>query len=128
TAETFSVIGSPAYPPDPERLRARAAASYDRCFHPAGVARQLMAVLASGNRSSELQGIRTPTLVIHGSADRLVPPQAGKDTAAAIPGARLELIEGMGHDLPPELWPRFIELIEATARRAPTRRRSLSDA
>ncbi len=107
----FETIGSPAYPPDPERMRERAGRSYDRCFYPAGTARQLMAVLASGDRSGELATIVAPTLVIHGEADRLVPTQAGRDTAAAIPGARLEVIEGMGHDLPQQLWPRFADLI-----------------
>lgn len=113
--KTFETIGSPAYPADPVRLRERVAASFDRCFYPAGVARQLMAVLASGDRTRELRRITAPTLVIHGEADRLVPPRAGRDTAAAIPGARLELIEGMGHDLPRQLWPRFAEMIERTA-------------
>ena len=114
----FAVIGSPDYPPDRERIRERAALSYDRCFHPAGSARQLMAVLASGNRTDELARITAPTVVIHGAADRLVPPRAGRDTADAIPGARFELIDGMGHDLPRELWPRFSELIADNARSA----------
>ena len=118
TTATFSVIGSPAYPPDPEQLRERAAISYDRCFYPAGTARQLMAIMAAGNRTRELARIEVPTVVIHGDSDPLVPPQAGRDVAAAIPGARLELIEGMGHDLPRPLWPRFGELIETNARAA----------
>jgi pimeloyl-ACP methyl ester carboxylesterase len=116
--ETFETIGSPAYPADPVLLRERVAASYDRCFYPAGVARQLMAVLASGDRTRELGRITAPTQVVHGTADRLVPPRAGRDTAAAIPGARLELIDGMGHDLPRQLWPQFVEMIERTAANA----------
>jgi pimeloyl-ACP methyl ester carboxylesterase len=116
--DVFRRIGSPAYPTDVDSLRERAARSYDRCFYPAGTARQLMAVMASGNRTPQLHFIDAPSLVIHGTADRLLPPRAGRDTAAAIPGARLELIEGMGHDLPVQLWPRFAELIEANAARS----------
>ena len=118
TVAAFAAIGSPAYPPDPERLRERAARSYDRCFYPAGTARQLMAVMASGNRTAELARIEVPTVIVHGTADPLVPPRAGRDVAAAIAGARLELIEGMGHDLPRELWPRYCDLIAANARAA----------
>jgi pimeloyl-ACP methyl ester carboxylesterase len=111
----FDTIGSPAYPADPVRLRERAARSYDRCFYPTGAARQMMAILASGDRTEELRRITAPTLVIHGAADRLVPVRAGRDVAAAIPGARLEIIEGMGHDLPQQLWPRLIESINDNA-------------
>ena len=111
TVEMFGRIGSPGYPGDEERLRERVGRSYDRSFHPEGVARQLMAILASGNRRKALARITAPTLVIHGADDRLVPPAAGRDVAATIPQSRLELIEGMGHDLPPGLWPRFVSLI-----------------
>lgn len=111
----FRRIGSPAYPADLDRLRELAGRSFDRSFYPAGTARQLMAVMASGNRTPGLRSVTAPSLVIHGTADRLIPPQAGRDTAAAIPGARLELIAGMGHDLPPQLWPRFAGLIETNA-------------
>jgi len=116
----FETIGSPRFPPDPERIRERAGRSYDRCFYPIGTARQLMAVLASGNRTRHLRSIDAPTVVIHGCEDRLVPPQAGRDVAEAISGARLELIEGMGHDLPIPLWPRFQSLIEENAGRSPS--------
>ena len=115
---TFTVIGSPGFPPDPERIRERASRSYDRCFYPAGTARQLMAIMASGNRTPELLSIATPTLVIHGRADPLVPSRAGGDVAAAIPDSRLELIDGMGHDLPVELWPHFVDLIESNISRS----------
>ena len=114
----FSVIASPEYPPDENLVRDRAGRSWDRSFHPSGVARQLMAILASGDRTKELGRIQAPTQVIHGLSDRLIPVQGGKDTAAAIPGARLELIKGMGHDLPPGLWPRVIDLITANIERA----------
>jgi pimeloyl-ACP methyl ester carboxylesterase len=117
TVRIFESIGSPRFPPDTARIRERAAHSYDRCFYPIGTARQLMAVLASGNRTRHLHAIDAPTVVIHGREDKLVPPRAGEDVAGAINGARLELIEGMGHDLPIELWPRFHSLIEENARR-----------
>lgn len=117
-AAIFDRIGSPGYEHDPERLRRRAMVSYDRCFHPAGAARQLMAIMASGNRTDELRGISCPTLVIHGRADKLLPSAGGKAVARAVPGARLELIDGMGHDLPTELWPRFADLIAENAARA----------
>ena len=117
-ATIFERIGSPGFEADHERLRRRALLSYDRCFHPAGTARQLMAIMASGNRTAEIRCIRCPTLVLHGRDDRLVPPAAGKAVAKAIPAARLELVAGMGHDLPRQLWPRFAELIAENAARA----------
>lgn len=114
--EVFARIGSPAYPTDEAELRERIGHSYDRCFYPAGVARQLMAVMASGNRARELRSIRAPSLIVHGTEDRLVPPRAGGDVAAAIPRSRMKLFAGMGHDLPAQLWPRLAELIAANAR------------
>lgn len=113
--DLFRVIGSPGYPSDPERIRAQAAASYDRSFYPPGTARQLMAVLASGDRTRGLGRISAPTLVVHGSADPLIPPRAGRDVVEGVPGARYEEIEGMGHDLPAELWPRLAQLISENA-------------
>ncbi len=113
----FTKIGSPAYPPDTERFREQAGISYDRSYYPAGTARQLMAIMASGNRTDDLRKIRAPTQVIHGGADKLVPAAAGRTTAAAIAGARYEEIEGMGHDLPMQTWDRIIELIVENARR-----------
>ncbi len=117
-ATMFSVISSPAYPPDPEQLREHAGRAWDRCFCPSGVARQLMAVMASGDRTRELAKITAPTQVIHGRDDRLIPARAGRNTAAAIQRAKLELIDGMGHDLPPALWERVCELIVRNAGRA----------
>ncbi len=117
-ASLFERIGSPGYAHDAERMRRRALLSYDRCFHPAGAARQLMAIMASGNRTAEIRTITAPTLVIHGKSDKLLPAAGGKAVAKAIPGARLELIDGMGHDLPVELWPRFADLIAENAGRA----------
>jgi pimeloyl-ACP methyl ester carboxylesterase len=114
----WKVIGSPGFAPDDEAMRARAAASYDRGIHPDGTARQLVAILASGDRTEALRQLDVPTEVIHGTDDLLIDVSGGKATAAAIPGARLELIPGMGHDLPRELWPRFVDLIAENAARA----------
>lgn len=112
----FKVIGSPDYPDDERWLRDALGRSFDRGDNPAGVARQLHAVTASRNRTRKLAGVRAPTVVIHGTRDPLVRPVAGKGLARAIPGARLELIEGMGHDLPPALWRRIADLLIANAR------------
>lgn len=100
---TARIIGSPAYPAAEERLRARIRADFERSFSPAGIARQMAAVIAGGDRRTTIQRITAPTLVIHGEADPLVPVEGGKDTAANIPGAELLVIPGMGHDLPLEL-------------------------
>jgi pimeloyl-ACP methyl ester carboxylesterase len=116
--KTFKVIGSPAYPPDERRLRELIGAGYDRGHNPAGAARQLHAVTASGDRSRKLREVRAPTVVIHGDRDPLVRPAAGRSVAAAIPGARLVMVPGMGHDLPREVWPLISGEIVANARRA----------
>jgi pimeloyl-ACP methyl ester carboxylesterase len=113
--ESYQAIGSTRYPPDPERLRARANRCFDRGVHPAGAARQLAAVLTAPDRTPLLRELRIPTAVIHGSADPLVRPSGGRATAAAIPGARLMIVPGMGHDLPPALWPRIIDAISQNA-------------
>ncbi len=98
------VIGSPVYRDDAEAIRARARADFERSFYPVGVARQMAAIAASGNRRPLLAAVATPTLVIHGKDDPLVPLAGGIDTHEAIPGSRLEVFEGMGHDLPEPLW------------------------
>ncbi|HME70566.1 MAG TPA: alpha/beta hydrolase [Myxococcota bacterium] len=116
--EVSKVVGSPGFPFDPEAVRARGARVFDRGVFPAGIARQLVAILASGNRKPLLASVRAPTLVIHGSADPLVPIAAGRDTAQAVPGADLFEIEGMGHDLPREVWPRLVDAIAKHAGRA----------
>ena len=113
------VIGSPRYF-DEARARARAAAAYDRCFHPAGFARQLLAILASGDRTERLRQLHVPSLIIHGDVDPLVTVSGGEATAAAIPGAELLLLEGMGHDLPPAYWPRIVDAVTALAARTPS--------
>ena len=89
---------------DEADLRARAAAAYDRCFCPAGVARQMTAVFRDDHRAERLRDVRLPALVIHGSRDTLIDPSGGRRTAELIPGARYVEIEGMGHDYPPAVW------------------------
>jgi pimeloyl-ACP methyl ester carboxylesterase len=116
--KTFKVIGSPAYPFEEERIREIAATSYDRGHSAAGVARQLHAILASGDRTAALEDLVVPTSVIHGSADVLIRPSGGRATAKAVPGARLKIFEGMGHDLPQALWPEFVDELAANAERA----------
>jgi pimeloyl-ACP methyl ester carboxylesterase len=117
-AKVFTMIGSPGFPVDEAELRSRAGMAYDRGINPAGTGRQLAAIIASGDRSSLLATIGVPTLIIHGTADRLVSPSGGRATARAIPGARLMTIEGMGHDLPRAAWPRIVDAIVENAARA----------
>jgi pimeloyl-ACP methyl ester carboxylesterase len=111
----FGAIGSPGFPRDEERIRDVAARSYDRGHDPTGPGRQLGAIVASGDRTSQLAQIKAPTLVIHGTNDRMIRKSGGRATARAIRGARLELVEGMGHDLPEALWPRLVQLIASHA-------------
>ncbi|HEV2982131.1 MAG TPA: alpha/beta hydrolase [Solirubrobacteraceae bacterium] len=106
----FDAIGS-RLEREPGDIRAIAAASYDRDRDPRGTPRQLAAIIASGDRTSELHRISAPTLVIHGTADPLVAVSGGRATARAIPGAQLMLVAGMGHDLPRVLWPRLLDAI-----------------
>ena len=114
----FGLVGSPGFPPDLERLRALAELSYDRGVTAGGVGRQLGAILASGDRTAALRRIVAPTLVVHGTSDRLVGVSGGRATARAIPGAKLMLIDGMGHDLPRAVWPQLVDGIADTAERA----------
>jgi pimeloyl-ACP methyl ester carboxylesterase len=116
--KTFAIVGSSGFPRDPGRLADLAGRMWDRSHNPAGVVRQMYAVTASGDRTPALRRLDLPTTVIHGTVDRLVRPAAGRATARAIPGARLRIVEGMGHDLPRELWPTFVEEIAATAAHA----------
>ena len=109
--------GSPACYEE-ARLSAFAAEAFDRCFEPKGQARQMVAVMASGSRTAALRRVGVPALVIHGDADKLVDPSGGRRTAEAIPGARFELIEGMGHDYPPQYWDRLVALVTGHARGA----------
>lgn len=109
--------GSPACL-DVDRITADAYAAFDRSSDPEGRGRQAMAVASSPSRVEGLGSLSVPALVIHGDADRLVPIELGKATAAAIPGARFEVIEGMGHDYPPQHWDRLVELVAAHAKQA----------
>lgn len=111
-------IGSPAYPWTDAELRARAIAEHRRAFNPAGVGRQRQAIGADGDRTAELQGLKIPVVVLHGADDPLIQPVGGERTAAAIPGAELRIIPGMGHDLPPSLYDTFADAICAAAARA----------
>lgn len=115
--QVLYLIGSPVYPSDYQALRARALESVQRAWHPSGSARQLLAVVADGDRSALLPHIQAPTLVIHGVDDPLVPLACGEDLAQRIQGARTDFIPGMGHDLPEELLQRFAQGIGDNARR-----------
>ena len=117
----FRHIGSAGFPFDESRLRLTAGLSYDRGFNPAGSARQLAAIIKSGDRTAQLGRITAPTLVIHGDRDLMVDPSGGAATAQAIPGAHLETITGMGHDLPAGAWDRLTQLIVDHARAADAR-------
>lgn len=127
TLRTFKTIGSPAYPMDEARFRDLAGASYDRSHSRAGVARQLHAITASGDRTAALERLRLPATVLHGASDPLIRPVAGRATAKAIRDSHLRIFDGMGHDLPPALWPEFVDEISATAHRfGPTNSSSLA--
>jgi pimeloyl-ACP methyl ester carboxylesterase len=115
---TQRVIGSPGFPFDEARVRERSARSYDRGFHPEGMARQLAAIIAAGSRREALREADVPALVVHGDADPLIPVDGGLDTHAALPDAELLVVEGMGHDLPVGVWERIQDGITALARRA----------
>ncbi|MEO8080884.1 MAG: alpha/beta fold hydrolase [Caldimonas sp.] len=114
----YRLIGSPGYPPVEADLQERFTRSVRRAYRPAGLARQMVAIAADGDRTQLVETIQVPTHVIHGDADALVPLPAGRDLAARIRGATIDVIRGMGHDLPEALWPRFATGIEAVAARA----------
>ena len=117
-AATFDKIGSPDFPRDLDEVRERARLSFDRGRDRAAAGRQMAAVIASPDRGKDLERLEVPTLVIHGTADKLVRPSGGKTTAKKIRDARLMLIDGMGHDLPRAVWPRIVQGIVENARRA----------
>jgi pimeloyl-ACP methyl ester carboxylesterase len=114
----YRVIGSPGFALDEDELRRRAALSYDRAYDPRGVARQLVAVLASPDRTEGLRSVAMPTLIIHGADDPLVDVSGAHATAAAMPGAELVVFPGMGHDLPRALWPEIVGRIAELVDRA----------
>jgi pimeloyl-ACP methyl ester carboxylesterase len=103
------VIGSPGFPVPQAEVRARSAMAFRRSYHPQGVSRQMMAILADSRRAGELKNIKMPTLVVHGTEDVLVPFACGQDTAQRIAGAKFVPIQGMGHDLPPGVVQRLLQ-------------------
>ncbi len=107
----FTLIGSPAFRPEPAAFKARLTASVQRAWRPNGMARQLVAIAADGDRTPMLSRITVPTHIVHGAEDPLVPVAAARDLHARIAGSTLEIIDGMGHDLPAALWPRFAAAI-----------------
>jgi pimeloyl-ACP methyl ester carboxylesterase len=114
-AKTWKMLRVGSFPEDEALDRARAERTFSRGLNPAGVGRQLRAILASGSRKPRLSRVKAPTLVIHGTVDPLVNPAGGKDTAASIPNAKLMMIEGMGHALPLRMWPDIIDAIDKHA-------------
>ncbi|UXA14582.1 alpha/beta fold hydrolase [Mycobacterium sp. SMC-8] len=113
------IIGSPGYPATEERLRADAIEGYDRSYYPAGVARHFAAILGSGSLRRYNRQTTAPTVVIHGKADKLMRPSGGRAVARAIPGARLVLFDGMGHELPEPLWDDIVGELKTTFAEAP---------
>jgi pimeloyl-ACP methyl ester carboxylesterase len=107
-ARTWKVLRGGSFPLDEAEDRARAERTFARGLNPAGAGRQLRAILASGSRKAQLKSVKTPTLVIHGTIDPLVRPENGRETAASIPGAKLRMVEGMGHAIPITMWPEII--------------------
>ena len=114
--QTWKLLRVGSFPQDEALDRERAIRTFERGLNPAGVSRQLRAILASGSRKERLKAVKAPTLVIHGNVDPLVRPEGGKDTAASIPGAKLVMVDGMGHALPIPLWPQIIGAIVNHAR------------
>jgi pimeloyl-ACP methyl ester carboxylesterase len=118
SAEVFGLVGSTGFPRDEQYIRERAGRAYDRGYDVRAGGRQLGAIVASGDRTGMLRRIKAPTLVIHGTVDKMIRPSGGRATAKAIPGARLMMIDGMGHDLPRGAWPRLLDAISEHARAA----------
>jgi pimeloyl-ACP methyl ester carboxylesterase len=116
-SHVLNVIGSPAYPPEPERLRQRLLESTQRAYRPAGTARQLMAVVADGDRTPMIKRIHVPTLVFHGQADPLIPVAAAHHLANHLAGSTLEIVPGMGHDLPLQVLPALAQALATNAQR-----------
>ncbi|WP_413776512.1 alpha/beta fold hydrolase [Rhodopseudomonas sp. P2A-2r] len=117
-ARTWKILRNGSFPAEEALDRDRAERTFARGLNPAGVGRQLRAILASGDRTERLLSVRAPTLVIHGSNDPVVRPEAGRATAAAVPGANLLMLEGMGHAIPMPMWPQIVNAIVSHARAA----------
>jgi pimeloyl-ACP methyl ester carboxylesterase len=115
SVKRWRILYGSGFPFPEDEVRELAAVLYDRSFYPQGMARQLFAILGAENRVPKLGSIKVPTLVIHGSEDPLVPVEGGRETAASIPGADLLIIEGMGHNLPPEIWSQVVGAIAKNA-------------
>jgi pimeloyl-ACP methyl ester carboxylesterase len=118
SARMWQLIGSPAYPQTEEEVLARAFDTFDRGVSNSGVMRQMLAILAEPDRGPRLRALTTPALVIHGTADKMVHVSGGRATARAVPGAELLVVDGMGHDLPRDLFPTFVDAITRTITRA----------
>jgi pimeloyl-ACP methyl ester carboxylesterase len=116
-ANARAISAGTAFPFDEAAVRRGAARAYDRAHHPKGTGRQLAAILAAGDRTATLGGIRVPTLVVHGDEDQVIGVSGGRATAAAIPGARLLVVPGLGHELPPGLWPTLADALAENADR-----------
>ena len=114
SVKVWRIIGSPRYPAPEQRLRDDAIKAYERCYYPWGTARHFGAILASGSLARYDRQITAPTVVLHGKADKLQRPFGGRVVARAIRGARLVLFDGMGHDLPEELWDQVTGELTAT--------------
>lgn len=107
----FEIVGSPAFPSSPDEVAETAGLAWDRGHDAVAPLRQGVASVASGDRTEALHGLDVPTLIVHGLADTVCDPSGGRATAAAIPGAELMLVEGMGHNLPRGLWSRLVDAI-----------------
>jgi pimeloyl-ACP methyl ester carboxylesterase len=116
--KAWRILRSPGFTYDEARSRQKVADAYDRCFYPEGVTRQFAAIVTQPDRTQALGGLKMPVTVIHGADDPLIHRSGGEATARAIPGAKLLVIPGMGHDLPEGVWPQVIDAIVATAGRA----------
>jgi pimeloyl-ACP methyl ester carboxylesterase len=118
SAKMWRLIGSPGYPQTDEEVLARALETFDRGVSASGVMRQMLAILAEPDRGPRLRSLSLPALVIHGSADKMVHVSGGRTTARAVPGAELLVVDGMGHDLPRDLFTTFVDAITRTIQRA----------
>jgi pimeloyl-ACP methyl ester carboxylesterase len=110
----WELIGSPAFPQARDHTVARARETFERGISASGILRQMLAILVEPDRGPRLRSLRIPALVVHGDSDRMVHVSGGRATARAIPGAELLVVEGMGHDLPPELYDTVVDAIERT--------------
>ncbi|MEP6786289.1 MAG: alpha/beta hydrolase [Sphingomonadales bacterium] len=123
-ARTLELVSFPDAARKPDAFRSMAERDFDRAYNPMGTRRQLLAIIADGSRADRLARVQAPTLVVHGAADPLIPLACSEDIVRRIPGARLEVIDEMAHDLPPSQMPRLAELIVGHARSAEELRRA----